>query len=651
MIKHYIISLFLLLPAIITIGQNASIDPAQTDMISASTSEFKLIENKGQWDELIAYKANLSIGALFLEKDALTFNLHEGDLYHRHHGCATGGNVCSHNGFEGHAFRIEFMNASPEVGFTEEYELPFYHNYFIGNDESKWAGNVRLYNEVTYRDLYSDIDMKIFGKNEDRIKYEFYVAPGGDPDQIALQYVGLEDMRLRKGALFYSTTVADIEELAPYAYQVIEGKYKKVACNYILRGNTVTFEFPKGYDNSYELVIDPTLVFSSYSGSTGDNFGYTATYDDNGNLYGGGIALATGYPTVTGSYQTTFAGGNPGGNGILADMAISKFNAAGNNLIYSTYIGGSDNDQPHSMIVDAAGNLHVYGRSYSNDYPVTTGALDPTHNGGSDIVVSKLNIGGTTMIGSTFLGGSGDDGVNIAAQATTVSSLKFNYADDARGEIILDDQGDIYIASCTRSTNLQTFQATQNALAGSQDACVFKLNSNLTLMLWGTYLGGSGDDAAYSLKLDGQGNLFTCGGTSSTNFPASGGALLSSFQGGRADGFIAKYNANNGVFQRATYNGTSDYDQNYFIEIDEKDFIYVYGQTEGSYPVSPGVYNNPGSSQFIHKLGNNLNTTEFSTVFGSGSSRINISPTAFLVDKCENIYISGWGGSTNGVNP
>lgn len=248
------------------------------------------------------------------------------------------------------------------------------------------------------------------------------------------------------------------------------------------------------------------------------------------------------------------------------------------------------------------------------------------------------------MLASTFVGGSGDDGVNITADESSFGSLKFNYADDGRSEIILDNSSNVYVAGSTRSTNFPTSAgAYDNSLGGTQDGCVFKMNSSLSSLTFSTYLGGSADDAAYGLKLDGSNNVYVTGGTSSTNFPFTPGVLHSTFQGGMSDAFITAINNTGTALLYSTYLGTSEYDQAYLIETDANGDIYVYGQTRGAYPVTSGVYSNPNSGQFIHKLNKELNTTVFSTVIGTGIPNPNLSPTAFLVDSCQSIYIAGWG--------
>ena len=241
------------------------------------------------------------------------------------------------------------------------------------------------------------------------------------------------------------------------------------------------------------------------------------------------------------------------------------------------------------------------------------------------------------------MGGSANDGLNLS------DSLNYNYADVFRGEIITDDANNIYVASSTLSSDFSvTSGAFQSVNAWSQDGCVFKLSSDLSTLLLSSYIGGTGDDAAYSLKLNNLGEVVLTGGTGSFDFPTSSGGLFPNYQLGESDGWILKLNSLGSSILAGTYLGTPEYDQAYFIDTDSDNNIYVVGQTEGSYPITPiTVYSDSNSGQFLHKLTSDLSTTVFSTTFGTSSGEVDIALSAFLVNECNYIFVSGWGGQTN----
>ena len=205
------------------------------------------------------------------------------------------------------------------------------------------------------------------------------------------------------------------------------------------------------------LVIDPEIVFSTYSGSSALNFGYTATFDTAGHGYAGGTVFSFGFPSSAGAYQMTFAGGNIESNPIGytdRDCGIIKYSKDGKSILFSTYLGGSiSNEQPHSMIVDSKNNLLVMGTTKSSDFPIGIApAFDDSHNGLSDIFVVKFSEDGSQLLSGTFVGGTGFDGLNGDRPSNNTSALLYNYADDFRGEIIVDDLDNVFVASSTTSS-------------------------------------------------------------------------------------------------------------------------------------------------------------------------------------------------------
>lgn len=649
--------------------------------------DFKFWENKGQWEDNVLYRSELNSGTIYLEEDRVTyFFLNQQEMADRFGHSkidvkdGATDNERSERPISGHAYRINFRNANRNVVVQGFERKRSYSNFFLGNDPSKWQGFVKEYGGVKYKNIYPNIDYMIYGYG-DGLKYDFVVHPKGEINEIALEYEGVDDLFIEGDKLIIKTSVADVEELAPYAYQVVNGKKLEVKCNFRLKGRTITYEFPGGYDGNIDLVIDPILVFSSFSGAIGAaNYGFTATHDLNSNFILAGTFVwnaSAFFPVTVGAYDTV--------QDLARDMVIEKFDSTGQNLEYATFLGSSSNDVPHSLIVDNLNNLIVMGTTghqglgsgYVNNFPITPGAYDNTFNGGgfytnpsgniglsgADIIMCKLDPTGSSLLASTYMGGS-----NLGASGTGVDGvvtqgvLNFNYGDQVRGDIAIDAANNVYVASCARSSDFPTSAtAYQPSISNGTDAVIFKLNPTFTTLMASTFLGGAAADAAYSIELDPSNNVVVCGGTRSADFPTTSGAHIENmiYTGPlpppinftAVDGFISVLSNDLSALISSTRVGTDDYDQAYFLDIDPVGDIYVYGQTKGNLTVSAGVYSEPNGKQFVQKFSNDLTTPMFTTVFGSGDTVPDISPTAFMVSDCNDIYLSGWGSDHISVYP
>lgn len=642
----------------------------------------KFTENKGQWDSLILYRAQLDGGALFVERDRLTFNLYDKQKGKQFHGKAAVKNKPTNDLINGHAFSIHFEGCTQNPVVEAQNPESTYDNYFKGNNPLKWKSNVRSYQKLYFTNLYEGIDYELLASSQG-IKYNLYVKPNANPNRIQFKYEGIKELKLQNNRLLIKPTVNEIIEYSPYVYQNINHQIVKIPCEFKLQNQVLSFEFPKGYNKNYELVIDPQLVFAAQSGSFADNFGMTATYDAAGNLYTGGTVFAIGYPTTLGAYSSSFFGPVYYGN---TDVVITKFNANGTSLLYSTYFGGDKTESVNSLVVDNNNNLCLYGATSSTNFPVTNGAYDPTFNGGNsvffffngarflngtDIFIAKFSANGNALLGSTYYGGSDNDGLNYTTQLTFVGnfnipvppatglvavfqpvydSLLTNYGDQSRGEIQVDVFNNIYIVSSTRSADIPTLNSFDNTLGGIQDGVVAKFNSALTNLQYASYIGGSSNDAAYGLCITGTNDVYVTGGTCSSNFPVTPGCLQASYGGGITDGFVMRINALGNTLLNSTYFGTPLYDQSFFIQSDKQKNIYIYGQSLGNIPIKTAtgastVFNVPNTHQFITKLNATLSSSLMSTTFGNYTNKFDISPSAFSVDKCNNIYLSGWGAN------
>ncbi|OUJ76245.1 DUF7948 domain-containing protein [Hymenobacter crusticola] len=598
---------------------------------------FQFVANRNQWDKPVLFAADVPGGRLFMEQGRLTQVLYDVKAVAAHHESAA---AHAEQRIKAHAYSVTFEGANQAALVQGEAATGDVTNYFIGNDPQHWASQVPSYGEVRYQELYKGTNLRFY-THKNTLEYDFELAPAADPRLIRLRYDGQQQVRVVDGALHIITSVGEVLEQRPYAYQKIGDRSVPVACEYALdpNGSTVSFRLPKGYNSALPLVIDPVLVYSTYSGSVATNWGYSATYDDQGNLYCGSVAFSIGYPTSVGAYSVMFSG--------LRDITITKFDPKASGAasrVYSTYLGGSGEEHPHSLLVDHAGNLLIYGSTSSNNFPTTAGAYSRVLKGDADIIVTKLNPTGTALVASTYLGGSSTDGQLPDYSFGNV--LSRNFGDSFRGDITTDSQDNVYVASSTISADFPVVGGFQTTLQGPRDAVVLKLASSLGAIEWSTFLGGTSQDAAYSIQLDGNNNVFVSGGTTSTNFPGVTNGYKAVYQGGSTDGFVARITANGRTLTQATYLGTNDYDQAYFVQLDRQGEVYVYGQTSGAYPVTPGLYVNPNSRQFIHKLSPELTASRFSTVIGNGNasgSLTNISPTAFLVNDCGQILLSGYG--------
>lgn len=593
-------------------------------------------ENKGQWHTNVKFKTEIVNGALFFENNGITTvftNLNDVSEKAHHSQPIENENLM----VKEEAFRTYFVGSNPNVSISKKGGSSYYRNYFIGNDKTKWASNVLLYDEIIYENLYDGIDLR-YSSNSLNIKYDVLIHVGANPNSYKVSYESHKKLFCDKaGNLICANSLGEIIEQKPYSYQIINGKKIEVKTQFNVENNIVSFDFPDGYNSNYDLIIDPFLVASTYSGALTDNWGNTACPGPGGSMRVAGSSFGVGYPTSLGAFDVSF-------NGAM-DISISAFNATGTALIASTYVGGLLIEEPLSLITALNGDLLVVGVSRSVDFPTTATGYDLTHNGNRDMVVFRLNPTFTTLLASTYVGGTGNDAYNF----TATSDTKFSYADENRSQIRIDNTGNVVIASSSASIDFPITAGVINPIHnGGLDGVVIKLDPNLTTLLFSTYLGGLANEACTSLQLDIANNIYVCGLTSSANFPTTAGVIHPIINGG-SDGFLSVIDPTGTTLIASTYLGTANKDGAMYVDLDVSGNVFVYGLSSGgSYPVTMGAYANAGSSQFIHSLNPSLTTTLFSTVFGSGGASPNISPTAFEVDTCGNVYACGWGRAFDG---
>lgn len=638
--------LFLFL-IIIVINVAYAVRPPQ----SLQSQHLEFVPNSGQWNNQIQFMSRINGGSVFFVSDGMVVAMADPIQMEKMHHSKVNGDSNALSIIDACSYKLSFVNASPDATFKGLSPFEHYYNFFLGSSASNWVKGVFPFASIIKRDLYKGVSLLYYQQNRS-FKYEFQIDPYEDYKSIVVQYEGVKSLELSGGSLIIRTAISTIVEQPPYAYQISDsGDTMTVPCKYVLSNRQVSFDVGS-YDPSKRLIIDPVVVFSSYSGSVADNWGYTATYDSRGNLYGGGIAFGVGYPTTLGAYQIDFCDGSESAS---TDIAISKFDSSGHFLHYATYLGGSYVDIPHSLYVNDNDELYILGTTASSDFPVTEHAFDTSFNEGSpvtlstslrfpfgsDIFVSKLSADGTQLLASTFVGGTANDGINVAP------ILRKNYADDNRGEILVDVNSNVYVVSSTWSHDFPTSSAAySDTCSGGQDVCVFKMTQDLSQMIWSTYLGGSIDESGYSMMLAEDNSVYLCGGTTSPDFPVYAASLQDTLSG-NADGFVAHLSSNGSTLIHSTYLGRGGYDQTYLVKGDRDDNPYVFGQTdaEGTAWVHQAQYYVPNGGQFLTKLTPSLNSVVWSTAFGTGNGGPDISPTALLVDNCSNIYMSGWGSN------
>lgn len=628
---------------------------------------YKFVENKGQWPEGVQFKAETDAGAIWLENQGILYQFKDfSNLEAIHHGHDHDAEPV----LKSELIYMQFVGANLDYNLSKKHPTPEHYSFFKGNIESKWARGLKGYGHVTYNDLYSGIDM-IMLENEGELKYEFHVQPHSNPSQINLAFKGQDKIKIRPdGSLQIKTSLGEIIEDKPYVYQIKNGKIIEVESSFKLENNILSYELGD-YDETLELIIDPVLVFATYCGSDTDNFGMTATYAYNGEAYSAGITFGSDYPTPSPAWNVTStipelnAAANQAVQYGITDVFVSKYSSDGTQMLWTCILGGGTNmdgtETVHSLICDTLNNIYLYGATSSQDFPMMN-AFQPLHGGGiaganftgngtyflnngTDIYVSKLSADGLNLLGSTYVGGDGNDGLNNNTFQNN-DSLTTNYGDQFRGEIMLDSMNNVLIGSSSNSTNFPTSNSFQLTQIGGQDGVVFKLSADFSTMLWSTYYGGTNNDACYSVKIDSSYNILIGGGTSSNDLPGTAGAYTTTYQGGETDGYVAKISPDGSSLVRTSYIGTNDYDQVFFIEIDRWDNVYLLGQSNGNIPIVNAAYSVPNSGQFIMKLLPDLSAVDYSTVFGSGSGVFDISPAAFLVDVCGNAYCTGWSGIT-----
>jgi hypothetical protein len=545
---------------------------------------------------------------------------------------------------------VQLVGGNPGAQPVGLDRLPGVSNYLIGNDPSQWRTAVPNYAQVEYQDVYPGVNLVYYGNNQQHLEYDFVVAPGANPNAIHLAFQGVQRLSLdAQGELVLHTEGGDLTVQAPVLYQEINGVRQSVSGHYLLQGNGQVGFAVGAYDPTQPLVIDPvySLVYSTYLGGKSQDIGQAIAVDGYGNAYVTGSTESTNFPTQN-PLQRKLNGGQ--------DVFVTKLNASGTGLVYSTYLGGSASDIGLSIAVDGGGNAYLTGFTSSTDFP-TQNALQATFSAGQpfygnvayDAFVTKLNATGSALLYSTYLGGNGTEDFYDGY----VNSGIF-------GGIAVDGSGNAYVTGLTNSSNFPTSaNAFQPAYAAIGDAFVAKLNTTLAgsaSLVWSSYLGGSGFDGGHGIAVDTAGNVYVTGLTESANLPTTAGAFQSVLPEGEA-AFIAKVDPNGTGLVYSTYlGGSTSWTQDFAIAVSASGDAYVTGETPGTdFPVTPGAFQTTSAANVPNAFVTVFNATGSGLVYSSylgGSNSNGTNGTVnggsgVAVDNAGNAYVTGWTTSTS----
>ncbi|MGB9177925.1 MAG: SBBP repeat-containing protein, partial [Pyrinomonadaceae bacterium] len=580
--------------------------------------ELSFEANRGQTDESVNFLARGAGYTLFLKPTEAVF-------------------VMARQSKEAAAvLRMKLVGSDERAAVESSDELAGKVNYFIGNDPAKWQTETETFGRVRYREVYRGIDVVYYG-NQRQLEYDFRIAPGSDARALKLEFEGADKVEVdAAGDLLLTLGESLIRQPKPVLYQESASGRRAVEGGYTVDANgRVGFSVGE-YDAQNTLVIDPVLTYSTYLGGNDTDEGNDIALDSAGNAYICGVTNSTNFPTAN-AIQGTFS---PPLDPTLVsrDGFVTKLNAAGTALVYSTYLGGNKDDLCYKIAVDASGNAYVAGETGSANFP-TANAIQGTYGGGfKDAFITKINSAGSAFVYSTYLGGTIFD----AAQAITI-----------------DSTNNVYITGRSTSPDYPVVNPIQGVYSGGPgaDAIVTKINAAGTALVYSTYLGGSGGNgftAGFSIKVDSTGNAYVTGQTRATNFPTAN-AIQATFGGGFPDGdaFVSKLNTAGSALVYSTYLGGSDNDIGFEIALDSVGSAHVAGVTRSAnFPTANAFQSTlKGTSDaFVTKFNAAGTAFNYSTYLGGTTDD---SGNSIALDSAGNAYVAGGTSSTDFpvVNP
>lgn len=517
------------------------------------------------------------------------------------------------------AIRVAFRGANPGASAQGVDPLPSYSNYFLGRKRSEWRNRVPQYRGVRYRGVYPGIDVVYYGRGG-KLEYDFVIAPGADPSCIELRFEGVDQVRAdANGDLRLRFPGGELVQRRPRVYQIINGREQELAGGYRVRAHSEARFTLARYDRSRELVIDPVLEYSQYTGSAGYDFGTGVAADAAGNVYVVGVTNGITFPTQDKAQEL---------HGGATDALVAKFTPDGA-MLWVTYLGGSGTEQAQGLAVDAGGNVYISGETTSNNFPVRNGFQNNFGGGFDDAFITKISPAGDSILWSTYLGGGSDDFGNTLA---------------------LDGQGNVYTTGWTRSTDFPVRNAFQAGPAGGgADIYVTKLAPAGNALVYSTFVGGNGMDLAGGIAVDANGSAYVVGSSTSTLFPTAG--AIQRNNRGFADAVAFKLSPDGRSLVYSTFLGGSNNELAYRVAVDPSGAAFITGYTQSAdFPTANPVQASlgGGTDVFVAKLAPDGQSLLFSTFLGGASDDYGFGN--IVLDQAGSPYVTGWTQSPNFPN-
>lgn len=557
------------------------------------------IKNEGQLERNIKYYKMENDNAVFFVEDGVYLTLRSGK---------------ERNSIE--TVKIVFCGANRNFEIVGEEELKGKVNYFIGNNPHKWIKEIPMFGKIRLKDVYDGVDIVFHGEKR-YLQYDIEAKPGANISKIQVELKGVKDLRIDKKGELLATLPSGrvINQKKPYIYQYKNERRQEIKGSYRIKkeGKRMCFEFYlEDYDKSSALVIDPTLIYSTYLGGGNYDGGYGISVDSKGYVYIVGQTFSPDFPV-----SSPLIGKKSG----YYDIFITKIDPEGNSIVYSTFFGGNGNDYGYAVASDPWGNAYITGYTESTDFP-TKNPIQKSNSGGRDVFVAKINSDGSSIIFSTYLGGSEND---------------YGYG------IAVDREGNTYITGSTYSSNFPV-KNPLSGYSGFYDIFVTKINQDGSSLVYSTYFGGSNNDYCYGIAVDPSGNVYLTGATYSSDFPTKNPIKDKS---GLWDAFLVKLSHDGKNVVLSTYLGGSDNDYGTGIAVDISENVYLTGYTSSAdFPTQSPLQENLAGNYdaFVTKISSLDNKIVYSTFLGGASSDYS---RAIAIDSKGNVYVAGETYSTD----